>query len=97
MSHLDLLLLKLHTRNRMAQRGITVRDILSVLEANDVIEDYPNTRPYPCRLLFGNVNGRVLHVVSALHGGVERIITVYEPNTETFEADLRTRKLKGRE
>ena len=78
----------------MFERGINTADIRRVLEVEDVIEAYPNDKPYPSRLLLGTVSGRPLHVVAADNPTAEEtfIITVYEPDPERWDRSFRRRR-----
>ena len=58
-------------------------------------EDYPDDFPHPSCLVFGyTVNKKVIHAVISLDTKNDSIgiITVYFPNTDKFENDLKTRK-----
>ncbi len=83
-----------HATRRMMQRGIRASEIRSVLEQEEVIEDYPNAFPAPSRLLLGWVRGRPLHVVAADHPAlpVIFIISVYEPDPNQWEPDFKRRR-----
>ena len=68
-----------HVAARMAER--------------DIIEHYINDYPYPSCLIFGyTLRNRVIHVVLGYDGENVYIVTAYYPNTDKFEADLKTRK-----
>ncbi|MFO7958629.1 MAG: DUF4258 domain-containing protein [Candidatus Brocadiia bacterium] len=83
-----------HALERMLQRGISRASVLRTLEQGEVIEDYPDDRPFPSALLLGFAEGRPLHVVVALDAtsGYAHVVTVYEPDLEHFESDFRTRR-----
>ena len=84
-----------HALVRCLERGISrERAILAVLYG-EVIEQYLDDRPYPSCLIL-QVDGEPLHVVAAVdpHAEVAHIITVYQPDLERFEMDLKTRKKK---
>ena len=54
---------------------------------------YPDDFPHPSCLIFGyTVNKKIIHVVVSMDEKNIGIITVYYPNTEKFENDLKTRK-----
>lgn len=78
----------------MAQRAIGEADVRRIIESGTTIEEYPNDKPYPSRLLLGWIGDRPLHVVVA--DSVEQqqvvVITVYEPDTERWTADFTRRK-----
>jgi len=59
------LVFRVHALRRMFERRISVDDVLQVLGAGDVIEDYPEDLPYPSRLMLGRVKNRPIHVVAA--------------------------------
>lgn len=83
-----------HVLVRLAQRDIRQTDVLEVLDAGEVIEDYPRDRPFPSALFFGVIRGMALHVVAAHDPEEDRayIVTAYEPDLEQFEEDFRTRR-----
>jgi hypothetical protein len=83
-----------HALKRMVERGITRADVLSVVQGGEVIEDYPSDTPYPSALVLGFVGDRPLHVVVAFDRtrAYAHVVTVYEPDTDRFEPDLRTRR-----
>lgn len=66
------------------------------LQTSEVIEDYPTLhRPLPnCLVLGWLANGDPFHAVVAIDEENDRLIvvTVYEPSSEEWEDDSRTRK-----
>ena len=86
------LIFRVHAIQRMAQRGISVEDVRSILETGQVIEDYPNDFPYPSALVLGWISGRAMHVVAATTPSEKIVITVYEPDPARWEADWKRRK-----
>lgn len=85
---------RLHAVKRMARRRISAEDIRHVLDTGTVIEQYPEGKPFPSRLIFGWAGERPLHVVAADDEAAEEtiIITAYEPDTVRWGDDLRTRR-----
>jgi hypothetical protein len=85
---------KRHAVRRMAERGITQAQVLSVLISGAWIEEYPNDQPYPSALVLGYADNRPLHVVVGLDAAGRRaiVITAYEPDLGHFEGDYRTRR-----
>jgi hypothetical protein len=78
----------------MFERQLGVEDVEAVIESGETIEDYPNDKPYPSRLVLGWRGARPVHVVVA-HNLSENeliVITVYEPDAGLWEADFRRRK-----
>jgi hypothetical protein len=61
-----------------------------VLNAGEIVEDYPVDTPYPSQLLLGWREDRPLHLVVANNAADnERIvITVYEPDADHWEPDF---------
>ena len=92
----DTLIISKHALERIRERHISVTEIGQCLESGMIIEQYPDDWPFPSCLIYGKTsNGRILHiVVSEEDEGGGRIITAYEPDIETFEADLQTRRSK---
>jgi len=70
--------------------------VRQILRSGECIEDYPNDHPFPSGLFFDWYQDKPLHVVAALDETVPEIyiITVYEPDLDHFESDLRTRRKK---
>lgn len=78
----------------MQERGITEVDVRLVLATGTLVEDYPNTRPHPSYLMLGCQGRRPLHVVAADNPGGQftLVITVYEPDPNEWDADLKVRR-----
>jgi hypothetical protein len=78
----------------MRQRHINEEDIRHVVANGEVIEDYPSTFPFPCRLVMGWCQGRCLHIVVADNKDAQEIIviTAYEPNPFEWESDFKRRR-----
>lgn len=55
-----------HAIMQMFARGISVEEVVEVVEAGEVIEVHEGReRPYPSRLVLGRPGGRPLHVLAA--------------------------------
>ena len=82
-----------HTLQRLAERMIKQDEALDVLLSGECIQEYPDDKPYPSAL-FLHISNRPLHVVAAFDAvnNFVYIITVYEPKSEFFESDFKTRK-----
>ena len=89
------LVFRIHALKRMRQRHICEEEVRSVVANGEVIEDYPNAFPFPCRLMMGWYRSRCLHVVVAENAQAREIIiiTTYEPNNFEWELDFKRRKL----
>jgi len=85
---------KNHAVLRMLERGITKSEVLHVIDEGEVIEQYPDDKPYPSSLMFGMAGNRPLHVVVACNEEeqVRIVVKVYSPDTSIFMGDFRTRK-----
>jgi hypothetical protein len=86
-----------HARRRMSKRGITDDDVRHVLASGSVIEDYPNTLPYPSYLMLGWSAGRPLHSVATDNLALQAtlVITAYEPDPLAWDAAFRLRIAKN--
>ena len=84
---------RVHALQRMFQRGISPDEVRGVVETGDTVEDYPNDRPYPSRLLVGWSGTRPLHVVVAYNASDDEaiVITAYEPDPGRWAADFKRR------
>lgn len=84
---------RLHAVQRMAERRISTDDVRHVLENGETIEEYPDDRPYPSRLVLGFRGDHPLHVVAADDADLSRtmIVTVYEPDAAQWDASFRRR------
>jgi Domain of unknown function (DUF4258) len=89
------LIFSIHAVKRMFERGIGTHEVRDVLESGQVIEEYPQDRPYPSRLVMGWSGSRPVHVVVAdVPAGSDTIvITVYEPDVREWEQGFMRRKV----
>jgi hypothetical protein len=85
-----------HTLERMLERNISRSHVMDVLIFGEVIEEYPDDRPFASALIFGMPTGQPLHVVTSFDplSSTCHIITVYRPDSEHFNPDNRTRRSK---
>lgn len=85
-----------HALERMLERNIRRSSVKRVLLAGEIIEAYPEDKPYSSYLVYGQDEVDVLHVVVAYdeNCGTVFIITVYRPELKYFESDLKTRRKK---
>ena len=88
------LLVTRHAALRMLKRRISIDEVRAVLEAAQVVEEYPNAQPSPCRLVLGHVGGRPLHVVIAADdaSGTIVVVTVYQPDEGRWDREFRRRR-----
>jgi len=82
-----------HTFERMLERSISRKEVITTLIEGEVIEDYPDDRPFTSCLLLGFPWSQPLHVVVAFDStrATCYVITAYRPDAEHFENDHRTR------
>lgn len=82
-----------HVLERIRQREVTKRDLLNVIKTGEIIEQYPNDYPFPSCLILGIAeNHNPLHIVCGLGKNKVWVVTVYIPDTEEWEDDLKTRR-----
>jgi len=88
------LVFRVHAVQRMFERQLSVEDVRQALAGGENIEQYPNDRPYPSRLVLGWCESRPLHVVVADNNVDDElvVVTVYEPDAARWSDDLRRRK-----
>lgn len=86
-----------HALERMMERGISRESVKTVLLTGEIIEDYPDDKPYPSALFFGWIEGNPLHGVAAFDSQSNYcfVITAYKPDLEHFESDYKTRRKHG--
>ena len=83
-----------HMMKRFSERHIKYRDILSVINSGEIIEQYPNDYPYPSCLMLGlDFNGKYMHIVCGTDNEYLWVITAYYPAEDQWEADMKTRKV----
>lgn len=82
-----------HVVRRMFERNVSFDDVLAIVRAADVIEDYPDDAPFGSVLLLGVRDLRPLHVVVGRDPVTRRCIavTVYEPDPAEWSPDFRRR------
>ena len=85
------------TFERMMEREISREIVKKVLLSGELIEDYPDDKPYPSALFLGWPKGEPIHVVVAFdsESGYYFVITAYRPDLEHFESDYKTRRRHG--
>jgi hypothetical protein len=83
-----------HAFERMMERGISREMVKHVLLTGEIIEDYPDDKPFPTALFFGWVEGEPLHAVIALDplSVFCFIVTAYKPDLIHFQPDYKTRR-----
>lgn len=83
---------KLHTRERMIERNIRIKDVKEAIENGMIIEEYVDDKPLPSYLIYGKTSElRPIHVVVGVDEDVAAIITVYEPDKNKWIDFIRRR------
>jgi hypothetical protein len=79
----------------MFERGITVEDVRSVVADGEVIQRYPDDKPYPSRLVLGWRGSRPIHVVVAedCDADILIVVTAYEPDPVQWDAAFKRKVL----
>lgn len=84
----------LHGAQQRIARRISGAEIEEAIASGVIIEDYPGHRYGPAALILGRTSqNRPLHVLCSVRPFVG-IVTVYEPDPQEWEADLRTRRTR---
>ena len=88
------LLFRVHAVRRMSQRGVSVDDVIRVVQSGLQIAEVPSAGSDVVRVILGWSGPRPLHVVVAGSEGDEYrvVITVYEPDRRRWQADFRRRR-----
>ena len=83
-----------HAVKQMFQRFVSTDEVEYILENGEIIMEYPDDKPYPSNLMLGFIKNRPLHIVCSYNIKTETnvIITAYEPSTDIWENDFKTRK-----
>lgn len=82
-----------HCLQRMQERDISRTDVKNGIATGEIIEDYPDDFPNPSCLIFGYaLNNRILHIVAGCDKTNVYIITVYYPDANKFEDNLKIRR-----
>ena len=88
------LVFRVHALQAMFRRGISAEEVSEALSNGRIIEEYPEDRPYPSRLVLGWSGSRAIHVVAADNHSEQEtiIITVYEPDPSRWEPGFEKRR-----
>jgi len=81
-----------HGAQQRIARGIRRHEVEEAVASGEIIEEYPAHHYGPACLVFGRSNaGRPLHILFGLEP-ILVIATLYEPDPEEWEEDLKTRR-----
>lgn len=82
-----------HARQRLAERKITIDDIVNGIDTGEVIKQYEDDKPLPSCLVLGlSVNNKYIHIVVSNDEEYIYIITAYYPDPQLWSEDFKTRK-----
>lgn len=82
-----------HARERLAERAITIDDIVNGIDTGEVIKQYEDDKPLPsCLVLVLSVNNKYIHIVVSNDEEYIYIITAYYPDPQLWSDDFKTRK-----
>lgn len=85
-------MITVHARERMAERGVSTEDLISLIISGEIIESYPEDFPYPSVLMLGYLSGVAFHVVVAKGMNLVKVVTVYMADEEIW-LNHRTRRM----
>jgi len=88
------LLFRVHAVQRMFERNISLKNVSQAIQSGETIEDYSSEMPEPSRLILGFQGKRPFHLVTSTHPETKEItiITVYIPDPEKWNKDLKSRR-----
>ena len=83
-----------HALERMIERRIRREHVTAVVLSGEIIEEYPDDKPFASALYLGWCNTRPLHVVIAFDASdcMVHVITTYEPDSDRFGPEFRVRR-----
>jgi hypothetical protein len=89
------LVFRVHALERMFERRVTTEDVQAVVTKGEVIQDYPEDKPYPSRLMLGWRGTRPIHVVVAedSEDGILIVVTAYEPDPIQWDSGFKRKVL----
>ncbi len=94
----DLVFYTQHARFEMENEeygAIFENEVYEAICSGEIIEDYPQDKPYPSALIFGKTTAdRSLHIVGAYdeEENLTIVVTVYQPNPELWIDHKRRKK-----
>lgn len=81
-----------HARVRMFENNISTDNIKTIIDSDEIIENYPNDRPCPSVLILGSLDTLPYHLVVAICNDHVRIITLYKPEKDQWNEEWKKRK-----
>ena len=83
-----------HAIGQMFKRGISIDDVLQVIDTGETINEYPTDKPYPSYLVLGFRNQQPIHLVIAKNDFEDKciIVTAYQPSTDLWNSNFKTKR-----
>jgi len=81
-----------HALERILSRNINPVDIETAIKSGEIINEYPNDKPFKSYLVLGFINRNPIHVVISrdLDGNCI-VITTYMPDKKIWNKDFKTK------
>jgi hypothetical protein len=82
---------------RLKKRSLGSEILIRGADSLEIIESYPDDKYLPSFLLRGESEGLLFHVLIAadVEGRNVRIVTIYIPAPEEWDAEFRTRRVRS--
>lgn len=81
-----------HAFQKFFERNISPDECIEVFKQENIIQSYSDDKPFPSELRHGEINGRIIHIVSASNSDYVYIITAYIPNPKKWNHNFTERK-----
>ena len=83
-----------HALQQMFSREISVEDVKNAISFGEIIQEYPDDRPYPSRISLYYKANTPLHIVYAINIQDNEIIviTAYHPDENQWNSDFKTKQ-----
>ncbi|MBI5379559.1 MAG: DUF4258 domain-containing protein [Nitrospirae bacterium] len=84
-----------HADDEAQEENLLFDEIVISVQRGDIIEQYPDDKPYPSCLILGkNLKNEPIHSVWAYHAEAKSsvLITVYRPDPKRWTEDWKTRR-----
>jgi len=82
----------IHVLKRIRERKLTIEMAVNAVMNGDIIEQYPDDKPFPSCLILQIGYNKPIHVVVSTDGEHVYFITAYAPNLIEWEDDYKTRR-----
>ena len=88
------IIFRFHAVQRMFERNISTKEVLSALRSGETIEDYSAEMPEPSRLILSFRKERPFHIVTSenVEENTIIVITVYNPDPNKWKKDFKSRR-----